>query len=129
MNAVEAAFIVVVAADNVTAGAALWRPHASCATRPSRCAAATSIYSSRSSTAEENMTGMSDTQSALTDQAAREASGSHPYGRYLEEFEVGAVYKHWPAKTVTETEAHLFCLLTLNHHPLHVNDVYAPKSQ
>src|SRR5919108_711538 len=33
-----------------------------------------------------------------TDQAAREASGAHPYGRYLEEFEVGAVYKHWPAK-------------------------------
>src|SRR4051794_8238269 len=37
-----------------------------------------------------------------TDQAAREASGAHPYGRYLEEFEVGDVYKHWPAKTVTE---------------------------
>src|SRR3712207_4767804 len=31
-----------------------------------------------------------------TDQAAREASGAHPYGRYLEEFEVGDVYKHWP---------------------------------
>src|SRR5438876_8009740 len=75
------------------------------------------------------MTGMSDTQSALTDQAAREASGSHPYGRYLEEFEVGAVYKHWPAKTVTETEDHLFCLLTMNHHPLHINDVYARASQ
>ena len=27
-----------------------------------------------------------------TDQAAREASGAHAYGRYLEEFEVGAVY-------------------------------------
>ena len=27
-----------------------------------------------------------------TDQAAREASGAHPFGRYLEEFEVGAVY-------------------------------------
>jgi hypothetical protein len=32
----------------------------------------------------------------------REASGAHRYGRYLEEFEVGAVSKHWPAKTVTE---------------------------
>ena len=42
-----------------------------------------------------------------TDQAAREASGAHPYGRYLEEFEVGAVYKHWPAKTVTEADDHL----------------------
>ena len=64
-----------------------------------------------------------------TDQAAREASGAHPYGRYLEEFEVGAVYKHWPAKTVTEADDHLFCLITMNHHPLHINDVYAKQSQ
>ncbi len=64
-----------------------------------------------------------------TDQAAREASGAHPYGRYLEEFEVGDVYKHWPAKTVTESDDHLFCLLTMNHHPLHINDVYAAASQ
>jgi acyl dehydratase len=64
-----------------------------------------------------------------TEQAAREASGAHPYGRYLEEFEVGAVYKHWPAKTVTESDDHLFCLITMNHHPLHLNDVYAAKSQ
>ena len=67
--------------------------------------------------------------SVETDQAAREASGAHPYGRYLEEFEVGAVYKHWPAKTVTEADDHLFCLLTMNHHPLHINDVYARESQ
>src|SRR5437016_10564355 len=64
-----------------------------------------------------------------TDQASREASGAHTYGRYLEEFEVGAVYKHWPAKTVTEADDHLFCLLTMNHHPLHINDVYASQSQ
>jgi acyl dehydratase len=64
-----------------------------------------------------------------TDQAERETSGARPYGRYLEEFEVGAVYKHWPAKTVTEADDHLFCLLTMNHHPLHINDVYAKESQ
>src|SRR2546421_10861545 len=69
------------------------------------------------------------TQGVETEQAAREASGAHPYGRFLEEFEVGDVYKHWPAKTVTEAEDHLFCLLTMNHHPLHVNDVYAGQSQ
>ena len=62
-----------------------------------------------------------------TDGATREASGAHPYGRYLEEFEVGAIYKHWPAKTVTEADDHLFCLLTMNHHPLHINDVYAAQ--
>jgi acyl dehydratase len=72
---------------------------------------------------------MNETTTIETDQAAREASGAHPYGRYLEEFEVGAVYKHWPAKTVTEADDHLFCLLTMNHHPLHINDVYAGKSQ
>src|ERR1700685_3499712 len=69
------------------------------------------------------------TQTVDTEQAAREASGSPPYGRYLEEFEVGAVYKHWPAKTVTESDDHLFCLITMNHHPLHLNDVYAHQSQ
>ena len=74
---------------------------------------------------------MADTQTETieTDQAAREASGARPYGRYLEEFEVGALYKHWPAKTVTEADDHLFCLLTMNHHPLHINDVYAERSQ
>ena len=72
---------------------------------------------------------MSETETVETEQADREASGAHPYGRYLEEFEVGAVYKHWPAKTVTEADDHLFCLITMNHHPLHINDVYAGKSQ
>src|SRR2546423_1402363 len=74
---------------------------------------------------------MTDTASHAvdTDQASREASGARQYGRYLEEFEVGAVYKHWPAKTVTEADDHLFCLLTMNHHPLHINDVYAAQSQ
>ncbi len=64
-----------------------------------------------------------------TDQREREATGGHPYGRYLEEFAVGDVYKHWPAKTVTESDDHLFCLITMNHHPLHLNDVYAKASQ
>jgi len=72
----------------------------------------------------------SDTKTGTTfDQASREATGARPYGRYLEDFEEGATYKHWPAKTVTEAEDHLFCLLTMNHHPLHVNDVYAAESQ
>ncbi len=70
-----------------------------------------------------------ETHELTIDQAEREASGAHAYGRYLEEFEVGAVYKHWPAKTVTESDDHLFCLITMNHHPLHLNDVYAGQSQ
>jgi len=50
------------------------------------------------------------------------------FGRYYEEFEVGAVYKHWPGKTVTEYDDHLFCLLTMNHHPLHMDVNYAENT-
>ncbi|MEX0682061.1 MAG: MaoC family dehydratase [Dehalococcoidia bacterium] len=72
----------------------------------------------------------SETKQGTTfDQESREASGARPYGRYLEDFEQGAIYKHWPAKTVTEADDHLFCLLTMNHHPLHINDEYARQSQ
>ena len=66
-----------------------------------------------------------ETHQLTTDQAEREASGAREYGRYLEEFEVGETYKHWPAKTITEAEDHLFCLLTMNHHPLHLDAHYA----
>ena len=50
------------------------------------------------------------------------------FGRYYEEFEVGATYKHWPGKTVTEYDDHLFCLLTMNHHPLHLDAHYAQET-
>jgi acyl dehydratase len=47
------------------------------------------------------------------------------FGRYLEDFEVGDVYKHWPGKTITEADDHLFCMITMNHHPLHTDAHYA----
>ena len=78
------------------------------------------------------MTTLADTdtnEGTTFDQASREATGARPYGRYLEDFEEGATYKHWPAKTVTEADDHLFCLVTMNHHPLHINDEYARQSQ
>ena len=50
------------------------------------------------------------------------------FGRSYEEFEVGATYKHWPGKTVTEYDDHLFCLLTMNHHPLHLDSHYAEQT-
>jgi len=89
------------------------------------------IYHSAATDQKDPMTTMTDEQGHQldTDQATREASGAHTYGRYLEEFDVGAVYKHWPAKTITEADDHMFCLLTMNHHPLHLNDVYAKQSQ
>jgi acyl dehydratase len=48
-----------------------------------------------------------------------------PFGRYLEDFVVGDVYRHWPGKTVTEYDDHLFCMITMNHHPLHTNEWFA----
>ena len=50
------------------------------------------------------------------------------FGRTYEEFEVGDVYRHWPGKTVTEYDDHLFCLLTMNHHPLHLDTNYAEQT-
>jgi acyl dehydratase len=48
-----------------------------------------------------------------------------PFGRYFEDFEVGDIYKHWPGKTITEYDDHLFCMITMNHHPVHTNAWFA----
>src|SRR5438445_1032028 len=50
---------------------------------------------------------------------------ARPFGRSYEDFTVGDVYKHWPGKTITESDDHLFCMITMNHHPLHTNAQYA----
>jgi len=55
-------------------------------------------------------------------------SEARPFGRYFEDFEVGDVYRHWPGKTITEYDDHLFCLITMNHHPLHTDAHYAETS-
>ncbi len=51
------------------------------------------------------------------------------FGRYYEEFEVGDVYKHWPGRTITEMDDMLFCMLTMNHNPLHIDAHYASHTQ
>jgi acyl dehydratase len=48
-----------------------------------------------------------------------------PFGRYFEDFEPGDTFKHWPGKTITEFDDHLFCMMTMNHHPLHTNVYFA----
>ena len=48
-----------------------------------------------------------------------------PFGRYLEDFLPGDIYRHWPGKTITEADDHLFCMITMNHHPLHTNAWFA----
>ena len=47
------------------------------------------------------------------------------FGRYYEEFEVGAVYKHWPGRTITEYDNTLFALLSMNQNPLFIDEHYA----
>ena len=51
-----------------------------------------------------------------------------PFGRYLDDFVVGDVYRHWPGKTITEHDDHLFCMITMNHHPLHTDAWFAEHS-
>lgn len=48
-----------------------------------------------------------------------------PFGRHLEDFVVGDVYRHWPGKTITEYDDHLFCMITMNHHPVHTDAWFA----
>ena len=47
------------------------------------------------------------------------------FGRWLDEFVVGDVYRHWPGRTITEAEDHLFCMLTMAASPLHIDAHYA----
>ena len=51
------------------------------------------------------------------------------FGKFLEEFKAGDIYKHFPGKTITESDNNLFCLLTMNHHPLHLDKKFAESSQ
>ncbi len=50
-------------------------------------------------------------------------------GNYLEDFTKGQLIEHQLSKTLTESDNNLFCLLTMNHHPLHLNQQYAESSQ
>jgi acyl dehydratase len=47
------------------------------------------------------------------------------FGGYLEDYEVGDVFRHWPGKTITEAEDHMFCLLTMAASPLHIDRHFA----
>jgi len=50
-------------------------------------------------------------------------------GRYFEEFQVGEIIYHKTSKTIFESDNNLFSLLTMNHHPVHINIDYASKQQ
>ena len=50
-------------------------------------------------------------------------------GNYFEDFHVGEVIHHSLSKTIFESDNNLFCLLTMNYHPVHTNVDYAEKQQ
>ena len=50
-------------------------------------------------------------------------------GRFLEDFTVGAVYRHGHGRTITETDNTWFALLTNNTHDIHTNADYASHTE
>jgi acyl dehydratase len=46
-------------------------------------------------------------------------------GKYYEELEIGLVIHHKLGRTITEMDNVLFCALTMNTQPLHLNEDYA----
>lgn len=54
--------------------------------------------------------------------------GVFGFGRYFDDFKVGDLYEHRPGKTITESDNNLFCLLTMNHHPVHLDVEYAKRA-
>ena len=50
-------------------------------------------------------------------------------GKYFEDFEVGARFKHTRGRTITEMDNVLFCALTMNDQPLHINEDFASRTQ
>jgi acyl dehydratase len=59
----------------------------------------------------------------------RDRPTAQGFGRTLDEFEVGRTYKHWPGRTITEADDTFFCMLTMNHHPLHLDAAYAAQTE
>ncbi len=50
-------------------------------------------------------------------------------GLYLEEFDVGRVFRHALRKTVTESDNMLFSVMTLNPQPLHIDFDFAARTE
>ena len=51
------------------------------------------------------------------------------YGRYFEELEAGQQFRHWPGRTITEFDDTFFSLMSMNQHPLHLDEHFAQTTQ
>jgi itaconyl-CoA hydratase len=50
-------------------------------------------------------------------------------GKYYEDLEVGQTFRHPTGRTVTEMDNVLFCALTMNTQPLHLDEHFAAGTQ
>lgn len=50
-------------------------------------------------------------------------------GCYFDDFEIGEEIIHCQSKTIFESDNNIFCMLTMNHHPVHLNEDYCKKEQ
>jgi acyl dehydratase len=50
-------------------------------------------------------------------------------GKYFEDLEVGQAFRHPTGRTVTEMDNVLFCALTMNTQPLHLDEHFASGTQ
>jgi acyl dehydratase len=51
------------------------------------------------------------------------------YGCYFEDLEPGQKFRHWPGRTITEFDDTLFSLLSMNQHPVHIDEHFASRTQ
>jgi acyl dehydratase len=51
------------------------------------------------------------------------------YGRYFDELEPGQTFRHWPGRTIAEFDDTLFSLLSMNQHPVHIDEHFAAGTQ
>jgi len=50
-------------------------------------------------------------------------------GNFFEDFQVNEVIRHSQSKTIFESDNNIFSLLTMNHHPVHINLDYSQDEQ
>ena len=51
------------------------------------------------------------------------------YGKYFEQLQAGEKFAHWPGRTITEYDDTFLSLMSMNQHPLHVDEHFAKGTQ
>ena len=51
------------------------------------------------------------------------------YGRFFEDLEPGQSFRHWPGRTIAEFDDTLLSLLSMNQHPVHIDEHFAAGTQ